>query len=353
VWPNAALNKVVVRLGTIAALGVLAVGLAASVGGLVRSHRGSSGSSRAALPIAAAVVRPLPARYAATVALTFTPATALPVSTTTGTDTTTSTTTANTTNTALTKRAVHDTAASRAGHPQVIAQPPSPAPDPAAAPAAAAAGAQAPAPAPLPAATASAPAATASAPTPAATAPATIADPPASISPSAQMQSACWTTPNIAGCNTASLASINQARAAEGLGPLELPWNFYALDTKGQVVAVVNSERTSRNLAAFSYSTAYEPAAEASALAGTDPTGPAGMQWASIYAAGYPTALAADFAWMYDDGPGGTNIACTATVTSGCWGHRAAILSPWGGTASAAAAIVEGALSLSVLFVSG
>ena len=30
--------------------------------------------------------------------------------------------------------------------------------------------------------------------------------------------------------------------------------------------------------------------------------------------------------WMYDDGPGGTNLACPATGGGGCWGHRDIIL---------------------------
>ena len=36
--------------------------------------------------------------------------------------------------------------------------------------------------------------------------------------------------------------------------------------------------------------------------------------------------LAAMYGWMYYDGPGGYNLDCTATKTSGCWGHRDAIL---------------------------
>ena len=36
--------------------------------------------------------------------------------------------------------------------------------------------------------------------------------------------------------------------------------------------------------------------------------------------------LAAIYGWMYYDGPGGFNLDCTSSDSSGCWGHRDIIL---------------------------
>ena len=50
--------------------------------------------------------------------------------------------------------------------------------------------------------------------------------------------------------------------------------------------------------------------------------------WGSNFAQDY-TPLGADFAWMYDDGYGGTNLECTSPGDTQCWGHRDNILGPW------------------------
>ena len=193
------------------------------------------------------------------------------------------------------------------------------------------------------------------APPPAAPAPAphtyhAISDPSASVAPSAQMQSDCGSS-RLAACNSDSLAAINKARAAEGLGALPLPSNFYALSITSQVLTVINAERTSRGLPAFSYNPAYQSPAQNGANTSSDPTGPSGSEWSAIFASGYPTALAADFAWMYDDGPNSPNVDCTAASSSGCWGHRNAILSPWAGSAAVGWATVNGTTNLAALFV--
>ena len=50
------------------------------------------------------------------------------------------------------------------------------------------------------------------------------------------------------------------------------------------------------------------------------------------------TPLGADFAWMYNDGYGGTNATCTSPTDMNCWGHRDNILGDWttNGTQTAA-----------------
>jgi hypothetical protein len=76
----------------------------------------------------------------------------------------------------------------------------------------------------------------------------------------------------------------------------------------------------------------------AGAQAGTDPgpLGPALDQaqvsiWYSIWAENV-SALGADDAWVYDDGPNSGNLDCRPGHMTGCWGHRDAILTTWGST---------------------
>ena len=118
-------------------------------------------------------------------------------------------------------------------------------------------------------------------------------------------------------------------------------------------MAVANAERTSRGLPALPENLAVDQMAEAGAVAGVDPSGPAGYGWGSNISWGYGTPLAADFAWMYDDGSGGANMDCTATVTSGCWGHRHNILAPWTGSSGAGVYVKSGIGQFTQLFVEG
>lgn len=177
-------------------------------------------------------------------------------------------------------------------------------------------------------------------------------DPPGSIAPDQTFEQACWTSPpDVQSCNQAALTDIDRARSSEGLGPLSLPGGFYNLPVPAQVLAVANAERTSRGLPAMPEDAAWDRSAQAGAAAGSDPTGPGGYTWDSNYAVGDATALAADYSWMYDDGPGSQNVDCTPDNRTGCWGHRHNILSPWPGSAGAGYAMYSGRVSLTELFV--
>ena len=180
--------------------------------------------------------------------------------------------------------------------------------------------------------------------------------PSSSTAPSAAFEQACWTIPvNDSSCDAAALADINAARASEGYGPLPLPADYGSLTLRQQVIAVANAERTSRGLPAMPENATLDSLAQAGAQAqggaGADPTGPQNYAWGSNIAWGDPTALSADFGWMYDDGPGGENIDCTAAGQSGCWGHRENILAPWGGSSGAGVYDNNGTLQLTQLFV--
>ncbi len=139
-------------------------------------------------------------------------------------------------------------------------------------------------------------------------------------------------------CDGASLKAIDSARASEGLGPLDLPAGYENLGMAAQLVAVTNAERTSRGLPAWHSPDGNLDVLAAQALASaTDPNGPAGRTWAANTADGTLTVLQADYEWMYDDGPGGTNPGCPAPDHAQCWSHRDNILSPWPGNIGAAA----------------
>ena len=137
----------------------------------------------------------------------------------------------------------------------------------------------------------------------------------------------------------------------ERLGPLVLPGDFASLSTVNQLIAVTNAERTSRGLPALVANLALNALAAVGATVGSDPIGPVGFSWGSNITWGYVSPLAADFAWMYDDGPGGSNIDCPASGGGGCWDHRHNLLAPWGGAIGAGAADIGGSIRLTVLLV--
>jgi hypothetical protein len=149
---------------------------------------------------------------------------------------------------------------------------------------------------------------------------------------SAATEQACSAAPLSADCQSAALADINLARAAEGVGPMILPSGFSSLAGPHQLLVLANLERVARGLVpALGLSAGLNATAVAGALAGTDPI-PAvlnGDEVTSNWAAGTESALLVDFMWMYDDGPGSGNLDCTASDTSGCWGHRDDILYPF------------------------
>lgn len=166
---------------------------------------------------------------------------------------------------------------------------------------------------------------------------------PVDTPPGPAVAAACSAGSTVASCDQATLSAINSLHRSEGLGRLALPRNYASLSYVGQIVAVTNAERTSRGLPALRGPRwAYDLLAAAGAAHGDDPAGPSGATWVSNMAAGVWTPLQADYEWMYNDGPGGSNADCTATSQSGCWEHRDNILSPWPGSIGAAVYRAQG-----------
>jgi len=138
-------------------------------------------------------------------------------------------------------------------------------------------------------------------------------------------------------CDTASLRAIDAARVVEGLPEMVLPAGYEDMGVVDQMVAVTNAERVARGLPAWRGPVqVLGQLAGQGVAAGQDPNGPTGTIWASNLASGVLTVLEADYEWMYNDGPGGTNADCTAARPGQCWAHRRNILSPWAGTMGAA-----------------
>jgi hypothetical protein len=138
-----------------------------------------------------------------------------------------------------------------------------------------------------------------------------------------------------AGCVNSVLHNINYARWLEGLGPLVLPSDYASDSVPVQQLIIADEERGDRGLSQFSGLVAsLNTAALTAAEADADPSPPSGFSFttaASNFALDY-TPLGADFAWMYDDGYGGTNRDCTSPTGASCWGHRDTILGDWADT---------------------
>jgi hypothetical protein len=164
------------------------------------------------------------------------------------------------------------------------------------------------------------------------------ANPAVNIPP--QVAPRCTPTPvddTSAECIDSVLHNINYARSLEALGPMVLPGTYAADSVPLQQLIIADEERGDRGLPQFA---GLDPALNAAALSGAqdneDPSAPAGYEdnGGGANFAQDSTPLGADYAWMYNDGYGGTNLHCTSAGAGGCWGHRENILGPWTTTVS-------------------
>jgi hypothetical protein len=177
-------------------------------------------------------------------------------------------------------------------------------------------------------------------------------NPTVSMTPSPAFEQYCFETAMESQCNAAALADIDRGRRADHLPPLRLPRGFATRSAPAQLRALANLERTVRHLPSMPRSPALDARAMAAAAQGVDPSGPGAYYWGANLATGYVTALAADFAWMYDDGPGSPNTACPPAGGAGCWGHRMNILAAWGGSQGNGDYVsAQGRVQLTELFV--
>lgn len=139
----------------------------------------------------------------------------------------------------------------------------------------------------------------------------------------------CYDDPG-PGCTAAALAAFDAARAREGLGPMTLPTNYPLLSPAQQLMVVANIDRVDRGLIPIAgVSSALQPSAQDGATRGVDPAFPAWATEGGSNWFGGRNPLAAEYFFMYDDGPGSSNIDCSASNPGGCWGHRHNILGDW------------------------
>ncbi len=129
-----------------------------------------------------------------------------------------------------------------------------------------------------------------------------------------------------AGCVTAVVAAINAARAQEGLHSLQIPRNWHQLTPPEQLFVATNLERTVRGLPPLAGLTAsLNMVAGTGASDGEDPPQQANSQYSTVagnWIQGYSNPLEVVYIWVYDDGPGSSNVDCSTSHPAGCWGHR-------------------------------
>jgi hypothetical protein len=182
-----------------------------------------------------------------------------------------------------------------------------------------------------------------------------LANPSLNVPRTAAMDQACGQG-TAADCQLAVVWGIDQARATEGVGPLHLPSDYDALSVPAQLLVLTDLERVDRGLPGFTgLSATLDRLADKGAAANTDPNGPADRTWGSNWAGGEPSALLADYDFMYNDGLGSPNLDCSRATPNGCWAHRLNILSDYGlhPAMGAAATKVDGVTSLTELLASG
>jgi hypothetical protein len=135
-----------------------------------------------------------------------------------------------------------------------------------------------------------------------------------------------------------SIQNLDGCRAKEGIGPLVLPSNWPILTEPEQMLVLVDLERVNRGLAPIvGLSAELDELASTGAQSGNDPSFPDGgfTGGGGIWFGG-KSAIAADYAWMYDDGPNGLDVnedCPQGGSSSSCWLHRDIIL--WKGTGGA------------------
>jgi hypothetical protein len=186
-------------------------------------------------------------------------------------------------------------------------------------------------------------------------------DPKHSTSPSHAFLNACSqvSTKRTAqrACDRAALRDFDRVRATEGLAPMSLPTDFARLTAARQLLVLTNIERVDRGLKPFhGLSKRLDRLAAHGAKAETDPSFPSpfpgdfgGGNWAGV---GTSTLLA-DFVWMYDDGVGSPNRACTSNSPAQCWGHRHNIIHAYHAPRRMGAAVAHQRTSMAAEYIGG
>jgi hypothetical protein len=152
-------------------------------------------------------------------------------------------------------------------------------------------------------------------------------DPATNISPAPGYSGSCGSMAQPNPYCPTGLTTIFGDRQVEGVSPMSLPSTWNTLTPPEQLFVLTNLERVDRGLTPIEgLAAGLNADAQAGADSGSDPAFPpygsnGGSTEASTSSLGTAMAM-----WMYDDGPGGTNLDCPAAGASGCWAHRNIIL---------------------------
>jgi hypothetical protein len=132
---------------------------------------------------------------------------------------------------------------------------------------------------------------------------------------------------NAAGTAAAIIDLDYCGATVEGLAPVPLPVNWASLTDTQQGFVLLNLERIERGETPFlGESATLDGYAMEGAVANTDPDPSGEVEWSgSNWFSGTGSAAAVG-GYLYDDGPGSGNLACSDGQTWGCWGHRDNIL---------------------------
>jgi hypothetical protein len=181
-------------------------------------------------------------------------------------------------------------------------------------------------------------------------------NPPSNIPPNPNIFSACnpgYQFDTSWKCVAASIAAIDQARALEGVGPMDLPANYLSLTPDLQLFVLTNLERVDRGLPPIQgLTTQLNQAALQGAQQEADPTIPPNYPftlYGSIWAGGLSNPAEAMYLFMYYDGYPGPNGDCNYPSAPGCWSHRDVILASYqcNPCTAGSAAIASSALAYS------
>ncbi len=172
---------------------------------------------------------------------------------------------------------------------------------------------------------------------------------PANLPESPPVPPACGGNPAVPDCAEGMLVTLDEARTAIGLPPYEVPAAFDRLPSEQQIFELSNLDRIDAGLPpAQALDVSMVQTALAAAQSNQEPPLPTTVDGGTVQASGgslaigYLSPLDAYYQWMYADGPGGANRACTAAGQPACWDHRRVVLTDYGGTAQLAGAATSG-----------
>lgn len=175
-----------------------------------------------------------------------------------------------------------------------------------------------------------------------------LANPPANIAPTPNFSSSssCWDGYTAVGqqspaCTALEMQAINNAQHQLGEPAITLPSNWPQLTNPERLFVFICLERISLGLPPYiGMDASLNTAAQQAAVHQGDPYPPANWAatyfadtWGGAWSGGWSGmgTLAADYAWLYNDGWGvsraaTSNYKCTSATSKGCWAHRDELL---------------------------